>query len=161
MKPCRFASILIIAVVCAFAIQATAQAELRFGPWVYWAPYYYPSPEKLRQLGFTSKDFAPRYQSPNPIAPKSDGYVPPPPPPRKVAARSPQRGRVATPVANAPRVQPQSVSRPRSTLRKPRISSQPTAARSTRAASPPPDAKRLYWGSRDKPRAIGSDPGSR
>ena len=160
MRLIRFASLLLIAAAFVITVTAGAQAELRFGPWVYWAPYYYPSPEKMRMLGFHTKDFAPRYQEPNPIAPKSDGYVPPPPPIRKVAARSPRRVRMAPPSTSAPQLNPRPVPTRPSSLRKPTISRQPAVARSSQPTAPGSTSRQqLRWGSRERPQAVGSHPG--
>lgn len=190
MRSCRFTSILFIALAFVVAAQASSHAELRFGPWVYWAPYYYPSAEKLRELGFHAKDFAPRYQSPNPLAPKSDGgYVPAPPRrPTKVASRSPYRQRVRRPVTNTPRQTPTSVStQPRASRSEPAVAPKPRTARSRpavaagtrpagsrmevriqprrstarRTAQSQEGGSRFRWGNQGKPRAVASDPVTR
>jgi hypothetical protein len=177
MRSCRFITILIIAAAFVVAAQASSQAELRFGPWVYWAPYYYPSPEKLRMLGFHAKDFAPRYQSPNPIAPKSDGYVPAPRKrPRKVASRAAYRQRVRPPEMNRPKQTPRPVStQPRASRSKPtlapgtrmiesrmdvRVQPQRSSARNT-VRGGEHNRSRLRWGTQGKPRAVASDPVTR
>lgn len=181
MRSSRFAIILILAATLALVAAAGSQAELRFGPWVYWAPYYYPSPEKLQALGFKPEDFAPRYQSPNPLSPGSEGEClpAPPPPPRRVASRPPSAHTVRPPVRNRPHPAPSSVSRP--TIRSaplpaprsvpqeslqsapqtnPRSVSRPIEpARRPPAATPAPRS-RFQWGSQDRPHAVTSAPGA-
>jgi len=181
MRSSRLALILILAAAFALAAAAGSQAELRFGPWVYWAPYYYPSPEKLRALGFKPEDFAPRYQAPNPLPPGSEGECmpPPPPPPRKVASRPHSANAVAPPVRNSPRPMPRSIrpqSRPSAPRPAPRsvpqqsLQSAPqvnprSVSRSIEPARQPPAAapaarSRLRWGDQDKPHAVTSVPGA-
>ncbi len=165
MRSSRLALIFILAAAFAIAAPAGSQAELRFGPWVYWAPYYYPSPEKLRALGFKSEDFAPRYQSPNPVPPGSEGdYIPPPPRrPRKVASRVPSPHGSQSPAVSTPRIHPRAVPpqrlrstpsvNPRSAVRQIEPAKQPQVAT-------PTTRSRLRWGAQDKPHAVTSDPGS-
>jgi hypothetical protein len=144
MNPIIRTLILTLAILSVAAL-TSVQAELRFGPWVYWAPYYYPSPEKLQDLGFKPQDLAPRYQSPNPLPPKSDGdCIPPPPPmPRKVADSSSVKGQVSGPLTDVPG------NGPPDTLRQSPASSLPVGARTKRVSS----------GRHHKPRSVGSDPG--
>ncbi len=155
MRISRLALILTLAVACAAAMPADSQAELRFGPWVYWAPYYYPSPEKLRALGFRPEDFAPRYQSPNPLPPGAEGECLPPPPrrPTKVASR-PLRSRIAQPQApDTPRTTRRSVlpRRLRSAHRE-----HPRALPQQRIRSVPP--QRLQSALREHPQPVTPQP---
>ncbi|HMK33871.1 MAG TPA: hypothetical protein VK463_02310 [Desulfomonilaceae bacterium] len=92
MKNTKWALLAVLATTLAVAGFQTAHAELRFGPWVYYAPYYYPPDNQC--LEFVSPmDFLPRYESPNPPVPSFDpGDNPPPGPlPRKVSLRDAAR----------------------------------------------------------------------
>jgi len=62
--------VLVLAITMIAAMHSSTQAELRFGPWVYYAPYYFPPPEASPEC-WPVGALAPRYESP-----------PPPPPPR-------------------------------------------------------------------------------
>ncbi len=64
---------------------ALAQTNPPFGPWRYYAPYYFAPSHSCLGLSLTPKDFQPRYESPNPLVPG-----PPRPcakPPRKVVRK--------------------------------------------------------------------------
>jgi hypothetical protein len=55
---------------------AAPASELRFGPWAYYAPYYFPPPDALQCL-LGPDAFNPKYESPAPPAPSSDPGPPP------------------------------------------------------------------------------------
>lgn len=67
-----------VAVGVLFAGFCTAQ-ELRFGPWAYFAPYYFP-PFVFDNCAVPAVAFEPKYESPPPAMPK---WAPPPPPESK------------------------------------------------------------------------------
>jgi hypothetical protein len=82
----------VLVVISAIAITASSHAEERFGPWVYFAPYYFPPDGCCLGYCFGPADFLPRYESPNPPIPSYDigaclGSPGPAPYPRKVAPR--------------------------------------------------------------------------
>lgn len=147
------------------AVQTPCSAELRFGPWVFWAPYYYPSPEKMKNLGLKPEDFAPRYQAPNPLPPPSDGYCPPPPPrPRKVAAKSRLKRELSGPVVEPRRTRTYDrsfrVPTSRSTESRP---VRPVTVRQSQPAAPAPPPihnTRFRFGAQDKPKPVRSAPGA-
>jgi hypothetical protein len=51
----------------------------RFGPWLYFAPYYFPPDGCCKGYCFSPNEFAPRYEDPPPLAPAL--FVPGGPPP--------------------------------------------------------------------------------
>ncbi len=70
MKIRRIALMLVFAVVPLMAVShASADTGFRFGPWLYFAPYYFPSSGSCMGICFTPAHFIPRYESPNPPAP--------------------------------------------------------------------------------------------
>lgn len=70
------------------AFTLPSHAEVRFGPWVYYAPYYYPPDNQCLACVNSPLDFLPRYESPNPPAPSYDpGPQCPPMPPAKTKVR--------------------------------------------------------------------------
>jgi hypothetical protein len=73
--------VLIIA-IAALALAASALCEFgpRFGPWKYYAPYYFPK-RGCMGMCISPRDFVPTYEDPNPLVP---GLPTPLPPPRKV-----------------------------------------------------------------------------
>lgn len=74
-------------VAAAFAVPS--YAEVRFGPWVYYAPYYYPPDNQCLACVTSPLDFLPRYESPNPPTPSHDpGPLGPPMPPTKVKSQN-------------------------------------------------------------------------
>lgn len=80
----------VMVVLSSIAISASSHAEQRFGPWVYFAPYYFPPDGCCLGYCFGPDDFRPRYESPNPPIPSHDigaclGCPQPAPYPRKVA----------------------------------------------------------------------------
>jgi hypothetical protein len=48
---------------------APADTYPPFGPWRYYAPYYFAPSHSCLGLSLTPKDFQPRYESPNPLVP--------------------------------------------------------------------------------------------
>jgi hypothetical protein len=66
-----------------FALPVTSHAEERFGPWVYYAPYYFPPDKCCLGHCFGPDDFLPRYESPNPPEPPNNVPPPMPRPPRQ------------------------------------------------------------------------------
>jgi hypothetical protein len=72
-----------------------AHAELRFGPWVYFAPYYFPPEGSCNGCPVGPQDFLPKYESPAPPMPSYDPGPPPEPKP-------PKKGKVKSPVAAGP-----------------------------------------------------------
>lgn len=75
MKHHPAAWIFIVAAALFSALPSLSCAEERFGPWVYYAPYYYPQNMKFAGLPLCPQDFAPKYESPNP--PQPSNAVPP------------------------------------------------------------------------------------
>jgi hypothetical protein len=79
----------ILTITFVIASQVPSQAEERFGPWVYYAPYYYPPDNLCLACVQSPLDFLPRYESPNPPIPSHDpGPQCPPEPVRKVGPRN-------------------------------------------------------------------------
>jgi hypothetical protein len=82
----------VLVILSAVAIAASSNAEQRFGPWLYWAPYYFPPDGCCLGYCFGPDDFRPRYESPNPPIPSYDigacvGCPQPAPYPQKVHPR--------------------------------------------------------------------------
>lgn len=82
--------LLILTGLLLFLCSFSASAEERFGPWVYFAPYYFPPDGTCKGHCLSPNDFLPTYESPNPPAP--NGECPPRthregPAPVKVAAQ--------------------------------------------------------------------------
>jgi len=100
----KIALLPLFAAIIVFAGHLPAWADLRFGPWVYYAPYYLAPIPNCPGLCFTDQDFIPKYQSPNPLPPPRDGYCPPPKRSSRVksaAVRGP-RSSVSSPVRTVP-----------------------------------------------------------
>lgn len=91
MKHHPAAWIFIVAAALFVALPSLSCAEERFGPWVYYAPYYYPPFMKFAGRPMCPQDFAPKYESPNP--PQPSNAVPPRPmePPKRVTKVSSRR----------------------------------------------------------------------
>lgn len=89
MKPNVIGLLLIVTVM---GLVATAPAHAytgpKFGPWLYFASYYFPPSGCCKGYCFSAHEFAPRYEDPPPLAPWP--FVPGPPPAiqRKGKARS-------------------------------------------------------------------------
>lgn len=93
MRISKIVLICVIAIISALAAQTSSHSEERFGPWVYFAPYYFPPDGCCLGQCFGPDDFLPRYESPNPPIPSHDvgaclSCPRPAPYPRKVAPRS-------------------------------------------------------------------------
>jgi len=104
----------VLVVLYAMAMAASSHAEERFGPWVYFAPYYFPPDGCCLGYCFGPADFLPRYESPNPPIPSYDigaclGSPGPGPKPTKVASRH-QISRSAPSMAPVPRLKESSPS---------------------------------------------------
>lgn len=87
----RTAIVLIIVLAAApfAAAIETVDTGFVFGPWKYFAPYYFPISGQCAGICFTPADFVPKYESPNPPAPGPyEGPVMPPPPKKVSAAKS-------------------------------------------------------------------------
>jgi hypothetical protein len=79
----------IFTITFVIASQVPSYAEERFGPWVYYAPYYYPPDNLCLACVSSPLDFLPRYESPNPPIPSHDpGPQCPPEPIRKVGPQN-------------------------------------------------------------------------
>jgi len=98
MKRTPSALVPVIALILATLLCTTAAAELRFGPWVHFAPYYLPDDGTCNGVCLSMEDLAPRYQSPNPLPPPTDGYCPPPSKPIKVTRATASRSRLSPPL---------------------------------------------------------------
>lgn len=85
MKTCKIALLILLPIII-FGVCSAADAYMgkRFGPALYFGPYYFP--KHLCDVGicFTPDDFKPRYQDPNPLPPGPIMAMPPKPPVRKV-----------------------------------------------------------------------------
>jgi hypothetical protein len=62
----------ILSIMLVIAFQVPSFAEERFGPWVYYAPYYYPPSNQCLACITSPLAFLPRYESPNPPIPSND-----------------------------------------------------------------------------------------
>jgi hypothetical protein len=107
MKICKPALILFAVMAFVVALQAPAcAAEERFGPWVYYAPYYFPQGNSCMGYFLTPLDWLPKYESPNPPRPSYGGPClnpgMPAPPPRKVTRHASRGAHVAPPMALSP-----------------------------------------------------------
>lgn len=88
---------LLVLVALIFGLQGPACGEERFGPWKYFAPYYFPVDKSCLGHCFGPDDFLPRYETPPPPKPRYDGdclnpsmpaSMPPVPPRRLVRDHS-------------------------------------------------------------------------
>jgi hypothetical protein len=81
-------AVLALSFVCPF--QALSDTEERFGPWLYYAPYYFPPDGCCLGHCFSPDEFRPVYESPNPPQPRNDAppQCAPAPPPSKTASRA-------------------------------------------------------------------------
>jgi hypothetical protein len=80
-------AVLALSFVCPF--QALSDTEERFGPWLYYAPYYFPPDRCCLGYCFSADEFRPVYESPNPPQPRNDAppQCAPAPPPSKTGSR--------------------------------------------------------------------------
>jgi hypothetical protein len=148
----------VLAILSTIAIAASSQAEQRFGPWAYFAPYYFPPDGCCLGYCFGPDDFRPRYESPNPPIPSHDigaclGSPQPAPYPKKVA---PPRhiSRSAPSMAPVPRLKE---SRPSpSTLRAIQPSPSDRTGVPASITSTPPERNQLpsSGGSLQQPQAV-------
>ena len=84
MKATAVGIFALLVLTCIFPFQALSQSEERFGPWLYYAPYYFPPDGRCLGHCLSPDDFRPTYESPNPPQPKNDAPPPcaaPPAPP--------------------------------------------------------------------------------
>ena len=72
----RIVAILLTGIMLALIGTVAAYADFgpRFGPWRYFAPYYFPKGNQCKGYCLTPKDYLPKYEDPNP-------YIPGPPRP--------------------------------------------------------------------------------
>lgn len=153
----KIALLWLLAATIVLSAHPPATADMRFGPWVYFAPYYFPPDRCCLGYCLTDQDFIPKYQSPNPLPPPRDGYCPPPKRSGRVktSAASGSRSSVGIPVRTVP-------SEPRS-QRLNRPGSQAPRVVPTTPAKPPsqPGAFNRGFMPRDqyRPRQVGSRPG--
>lgn len=71
------AALLVLTVVLLATGVAYAQTGERFGPWLYYAPYYFPQGGLCKGYCLSPDDFVPRYEDPNPEAPAPVRPLPP------------------------------------------------------------------------------------
>jgi hypothetical protein len=64
---------LLLLVALFFALQLPAYSEERFGPWKYFAPYYFPPDKCCMGHCFGPDDVFPRYETPPPPKPNYGG----------------------------------------------------------------------------------------
>jgi hypothetical protein len=84
MKATAVGIFVLLVLTCTFPFQALSQSEERFGPWLYYAPYYFPPDGRCLGHCLSADDFRPTYESPNPPQPRNDAPPPcaaPPGPP--------------------------------------------------------------------------------
>jgi hypothetical protein len=99
MKHSRAVFAVLVAATLLCVVHSPSFAEERFGPWVYYAPYYFPQNLASLGHGLLPMNFAPRYESPNPAQPPN--AVPPCDSPAstgpvKVSNRTPHAGQRAS-----------------------------------------------------------------
>jgi hypothetical protein len=84
--------VLALSFLCPF--EALSNTEERFGPWLYYAPYYFPPDGCCLGYCFSPDEFRPVYESPNPPQPRDDAppQCAPAPPPSKTAGKSKKVG---------------------------------------------------------------------
>jgi len=116
---------LVLAIVPVAAAIETVDTGFVFGPWKYFAPYYFPINGQCAGICFTPADFVPKYESPNPPPPGPYNGPIMPPPPTKVSA-----AKMHAPLPPAERYTPA-----------PRQS--PTGSRAMRPIQPPSSKPRM------------------
>ncbi len=81
---------IVLALSCLCPFTALSNTEERFGPWRYYAPYYFPPDGCCLGHCFSPDELRPVYESPNPPQPKNDAppQCAPAPPPSKTARPS-------------------------------------------------------------------------
>jgi len=70
--------VLLLVIPLIFAGSAQPDFGPRFGPWVYYAPYYFPRDGCCNGFQLGPEDFRPKYEDPNPLSPGSPAAPPPP-----------------------------------------------------------------------------------
>ena len=91
MRISKVLLICVFTIISAIVVQSSSHAEPRFGPWLYYAPYYFPPDGCCLGYCFSPDEFRPVYESPNPPQPRNDAppqCAPPVPPPSKTAGGS-------------------------------------------------------------------------
>jgi hypothetical protein len=95
--------ITLAAIALVIGLHVSASAEERFGPWAYYAPYYFPLDSSCLGHLLSPADYVPRYESPLPPKPSYGGdccnpSMPVPLPP-KMARHAPRGAHGAAPKA--------------------------------------------------------------
>lgn len=80
MTICRLSLLIGLSLIC-LVNASDCNAEMRFGPWAYYAPYYFP--QNVPGCPINPVDQLPTYESPNPPLPSHD--------PGPCAAQAPPR----------------------------------------------------------------------
>lgn len=155
MKTTAVGIFILLVLVLTFPFQALSHTEERFGPWLYYAPYYFPPDGCCLGHCLSPDDFRPTYESPNPPQPKNDApprCAAPPPPPQNAARHEdpgPQVARQMPPMkpvlsdrpgASAKRPFPASAVKPRTVtppLRQPPDTLTPRQGSQPRMITPP------------------------
>ena len=117
-----------------FPFQALSNSEDRFGPWLYYAPYYFPPDGRCLGHCLSADDFRPTYESPSPPQPKNDA-----PPPCAAASPPPNTARHG-------KLGPQAIR-------------QLAPMKSALGEQPGPPSKRPFPASAAKPQALTTPPG--
>lgn len=69
MTKCRLSLLIGLSLICLLG-NSDCNAEMRFGPWAYYAPYYFP--QNTPGCPINPVDQLPTYESPNPPLPSHD-----------------------------------------------------------------------------------------
>lgn len=94
----RTAIAFLLLVALVFALQVPAHGEERFGPWKYFAPYYFPPDKCCLGHCFGPDDVLPRYETPPPPMPSYGGDCPNPGMPESMPPMARKRLAVSHPV---------------------------------------------------------------
>jgi len=138
MKTTAVGIFILLVLTFTFPFQALSHTEERFGPWLYYAPYYFPPDRCCLGYCFSPDDFRPTYESPNPSQPKDDApprCAAPPPPPQKAAPRGNTGPQVAR---QMPQLKPVLNDRPGAPAKRPF----PASATRHQTVTPPPGQPR-------------------
>ena len=137
MKTTAVGIFILLVLIFTFPFQALSDTEERFGPWLYYTPYYFPPDRCCLGHCLSPDDFRPTYESPNPPQPKNDAppQCAPPPPPQKAASRGNTGPQVAR---QMPQIQPALSDRPGSSAKRPF----PASATRPQTVTPPPGQPR-------------------
>ncbi len=139
MKTSKILLLCVLMIVYAAPAQSASYPEPRFGPWVYFAPYYFPPDDCCCGYCFGPMDFLPQYESPNPPIPSHDvgaclNCGEPDPYPRKIRPRR-RASRPAPSIAPVPRLRE---SRPAALIApEPRLNERRPAASEQGVSRPP------------------------